>query len=306
MIKRFLPLVLMFAWAPAVLAFPPCPADDAQISPLGSPPGATERWFQAEYVMWGNQGIIGALRNPLAPKSKCKDRVPVPQVNISSGAIELSPSFAPSAGFGIVSLPELPAVAMNHLRLQYRLDFMIDNAALARTGDWIDVAQLEFAHDRKQVGKLSGVYRVRKIQRGEGPATVEVIESHAPVGGAYTKPPLVDRVVAVIPLVGDNDKTAIALRWTQLAESPIQTGLQAGLEPLSTMEYMIDSVLEVLGRSKGDVGRADDVLYSTSLPRQWADTLSMGLLDYNVPTDKDYGSEFRLVIDDPSLSAKAL
>jgi hypothetical protein len=305
MIKRFLPLVLMLAWAPAALAFPPCPRD-MELSPLGSTPGATERWLQAEYVMWGNQETIDALRNPLSPKSKCKDRVPVPQGNISSGAIELSPSYAPSAGFGIVLLPELPAIAINHLRLEYRLDFMIDNAALARTGDWIDVVQLEFAHDRKQVGKLSGVYRVRKIQRGKGPATVEVIESHAPVGAPYTKPPLVDRVVAVIPLVGDDDKTAIALRWTQLAESPIQTGFQAGLEPLSTMEYVIDSVLEVLGPGKEDVGPADDVLYSASLPRQWADTLSMGLLDYNVPTDKDYGSEFRLMIDDPSLSAKAL
>jgi hypothetical protein len=299
MIKCYLPLALMLGWAPAALAFPPCPVDGVvHLSPLGSPPSAPELWFQAEYVMWGNQDVIDELKSANDPKTgKCKDRVPVPQVNVSDGIIELNPRYAPNAGFGIISLPELPGIAENRLRLDYRLDFTVENAALARTGDWIDFAQFEFAHDRKQTGLRSAVYRVRKIQRGKGPATVEVIESRVDIGPPYTKPPLADHVVAEIPLLGANGKTAVALRWTQFAQSPIETGFQAGLGPLTAIEYNIDSVLEVFGPD-------NQLVYSTSLPRQWADALSMGLLDYNVPSDKDYDSEFRLVIDDPSLSAK--
>jgi hypothetical protein len=304
MIKRFLPLALMLAWAPAAPAFPPCPERDVHLSPLGSPPDATELWFQAEYVMSGNQDVIGELKSADDPKTgKCKDRVPVPDANISDGTIELGPRYAPNAGFGIISLPELPTIAENHLRLEYRLDFTVENAALARTGDWIDFAQFEFAHDRKQAGLVSAVYRVRKIQHGKGPATVEVIESRADIGPPYTKPPLFDRVVAEIPLQGVDGKTAIALRWTQHAQTPIEAELADGLEAPAGIEYNVDSVLEVLGPSKGNLGPAEDMLYSTSLPRQWADTLSMGLLDYNIPDDAQYGSGFRLVVDDSQLSA---
>ncbi len=296
MIKRSLPLLLLLAWAPAALAFPPCPGGDVHLSPLGSPPDDVAFWLQAEYVMWGKPDIIEELRIPYDPKSKCKDRLPVPDANISDGTIELSPSYADLGGFGIISLPELPVVAHDQLHLQYMLDFTVDNAFLANTGDWIDLAQLQFAHDRKRTGKLSAVYRVRKIQRGKGLATIEVIESRADIGPPFTKPPLSDHVVAEIPLLGEDGKTAIALRWTQFAQNPIETGFQAGLEPLTMMEYNIDSVLEVLGP-------ANDVLYSIALPRQWADQLSMGLLDYNVPNVKGYDPEFRLVVDDTQLSA---
>lgn len=311
MIKRFLSLALALAWAPAALAFPPCPIQDVQLSPLGTPPGATELWFHAEYSMWGNEDIIDQVKNPTAPKSKCKDRLPVPDANTSYGTIQMSPGYANLGGFGIISLPELPFVANNHLHLQYTLHFTVDNALLVNTGDWIDLAQLEFAHDRKQASQLSAVYRVRKIQRGKGPATLEVIESRVDMGPPYTKPPLSDRVVAQIPLVGEEDQTAIALRWTQFAQTPIAEQSIGMFEAASAItppvsQYNIDSVFEVLGSSTGDDGSTGKVLYSISLPRQWADQLSMGLLDYNVPDDSQYGSEFRLVMDNPSLSAKTL
>lgn len=295
MIKRFFPLALLLVWAPQALAFPPCPIGPVELSPLGNTAqssNAVDPWFQVSYVMVGNPDIIDQLKVVTDERSKCKDLVPIPLGNTSDGAIMLSPAYAPSAGFGVISLPELPAIANDGLYLQYRLDFMIDNAALARTGDWIDVSQLEFAHDRKQTGKVSAVYRVRKIQRGKGPATVEVIESRTDIGPPYTKPPLFDHVVAEIPLMGDDGKTAIALRWTQHAQTAIDA------EPVAPiLLYAVDSVLEVLGPD-------NHVLYSTSLPRQWADTLSMGLLDYNVPSDAEYGREFRLVNDYVELSAE--
>ena len=297
MIKRLFPLALLLVWAPLALAFPPCPINPVEWLPIGDSgqeSNTVPPWFKVGYAMVGNQDIIDQLRAVRDEKSKCKDRVPVPQANTSDGAIQLNPSYAPSSGFGVLSLPEFPALANDGLRLQYKLDFMIDNATLVHTGDWIDVSQLEFTHDRKQAGKVSAVYRVRKIQRGKGPATVEVIEARADIGPPYTKPPLADRMVAEIPLMGDNGKTAIALRWTQHAHTAIDAQPVAPI-----LMYAVDSVMEVLGPG-------DNVLYSTSLPRQWADTLSMGLLDYNVPSDKEYGSEFRLVVDDPELSAKEL
>lgn len=303
MIKRFLSPALLLAWAPAALAFPPCPGPELQLLPLGSPAAATELWFQAEYVMWGNGDIIDQMKNPNTPRSKCKDRLPVPDANSSDGTIQLSPAYADLGGFGIIMLPELPFVATNHLNLQYTLGFTVDNALLAISGDWIDLTQLEFAHDREQANPLSAVYRVRKIQRGKGPATLEVIESRADIGPPYTKPPLSDRVVAEIPLEDEAGQTAIALRWTQFAQTPVPVASISGAAAPTVIQYDIDSTLEVLGPGKAADGLADNVLYSTSLPRQWADRLSMGLLDYNIPDDTQYGSGFRLVVDDPQLSA---
>jgi hypothetical protein len=297
MIKRFFPLALLFAWAPTALAFPPCPIAPVDLDPLGQRSGTVEAWFQASYELFGNPNVIGQLKNTNSPRSKCRDRLPVPDTNASPGAILLTPSFAPLSGFGVISLPEMPAVAEDRLSLQYRLDFTVDNALLANTGDWIDVAQLEFAHDRKQAGSVSAVYRVRKIQYGKGPARLEVIESRMGIAPPNTEPHLPDRIVAEIPLEVATGKTAIALRWTQFARVPLEA---------PAIQYNIDSVLEVLVRGKDAEKPADYVLYTASLPRQWADTLWMGLLDYNVPDDSQYGSEFRLMVDDTQLSAKAL
>jgi hypothetical protein len=308
MVKRFLPSLLILAWAPVALAFPPCPGPELQLLPLGSPAAATELWFQAEYVMSGNEDIIDQLKNPSHQRSKCKDRLPVPDANSSDGTIRLSPAYAALGGFGIISLPELPFVANDNLHLQYTLHFTVDNALFANTGDWIDLTQLAFAHDTEQINPLSAMYRVRKIQRGKGPATLEVIESRADIGPPYTKPPLSDRIVAVIPLTGEEDRTAIALRWTQFAQTPIAEESIGRLEALAVItpavnRYNIDSVFEVLGPGEDGDGAANNVTYSISLPRQWADQLSMGLLDYNIPNDAQYGSGFRLVVDDPLLSA---
>jgi hypothetical protein len=308
MIKRFLPLTLLFAWAPAALAaFPPCPASPVDILPLGAlekRSSNVEPWFQLRYAMAGQASITNQLS---AVRGKCDLLVQVPQGLSSSGAILMSPQYQSPNGVGVISLPELPDVATDHLHLEYRLDFTIDNAPLARTGDWVDVAQMEFAHDRKQASNLSAVYRVRKIQRGNGPATVEVIES---LDTGLSEQAMVDRIVAVIPLLGTlgtSKKTAIALRWTQLAQTPDQG---------DTKTLNVDSVLEVLGPDNGseDTKQANAVMYSASLPRQWADKLSMGLLDYNsVRSDGQYPNNYQqkyhgyhLKIDNLWLAAKAL
>ena len=136
------------------------------------------------------------------------------------------------------------------------------------------------------------MYRVRKIQRRTG-AVVQVIEARAVNGGNITTrlPPVVS-VVAEIPLTGINGKTAIALRWTQSAQMP--TG---EFEPPAAPMYTIHSTMEVLGMSNPSTDSANVVMYTTTLPRQWAFALWGGLLDYNAPIGgQPYDSNFHVDI----------
>lgn len=300
MIKRFLSLVLMLAWASPALAYPPCKPPTAQtlleIWDLSGEQPNVAPWFLTSYTMSGDQNIINELR-----AGKCKDRMPVWTSNVSNGVNGLNPGLSSINGFGALSLPELPTIAIDHLNLRYRLDFKIDNAPLLNDGDWMDVAQLDFAPDRGLTSAgwpVSSVYRVRKIQRGIK-TYVQVIEARAVNDGDNTsKPPPVVSVVAEIALTGANGKTPVALRWTQHAQAPLDAEPTVPTAPV----YYVDSTMEVLGSQSGST--VDVVIYSTALPRQWADTLSMGLLDYNVPDASAYSSNFRVVNSDVVLDAQ--
>jgi hypothetical protein len=299
MIKRFLPLVLMLAWASPALAYPPCKPPTTQtlleIWDLSGAQPNVAPWFLTSYTMSGNQNIINELR-----AGKCKDRMPVWTSNVSNGVIGFNPGLSSINGFGALSLPELPTIAIDHLNLRYRLDFKIDNAPLLNTGDWMDVVQLDFAHDRGLTSEgwpESSVYRVRKIRRGIN-TYVQVIEARAVNDGDSTsKPPPVVSVIAEIPLTGANGKTAIALRWTQQAQPESDVNAAA---PMNN----VNSIMEVLWLGQQTVGPANTVLYSTMLPRQWADSLLSGLLDYNVPDASAYSSNFRVVNNDVVLDAQ--
>ncbi len=300
MIKRFFPLVLLFAWAQAALAFPPCPRFPIQQSSqaeAAATPG-TPAWFQVSYFVDGAPYIVEELT-----AGKCRDRIAVPTSNTSNGIIALDPKYSPLNGIGTVVLPEFPTSAVNGLNLPYRLDFTIDNAPLLNSGDWMDVAELDFAQDRGLTARgwpLSSVYRVRKVQRGSVPI-VQVIESRTRAD--TSKPGPVDSVVAEMPLTGVGGNTAIALRWTQHAERLLESEPNAPEAPL----YFINSTLEVLGQlrqSMPDV-KPNDVMYLTALPRQWADALKMGLLDYNAPIGGlPYGSNFRVDVNSIKLSVE--
>lgn len=291
MIKRFLPLVLMLVWTPAALAaFPPCKPASLEFFDLSAAPPAPPSvapWFQAGYLIYGAPGMIESIK-----AGKCKDQLPVPTANTSVGMMGLNPGLSPTSAYGILSLPVLPTISTNGLNLQYRYDFTIDNAPLLNNRDWMDVAQLDFAQDRGQGWPICSVYRVRKIQRGTN-ALVQVIEVRAVNGGNDTTrlPPVVG-IVAEIPLTGLNGKTAIALRWTQSAQMPIDE-----LEPLAAPMYTIHSTMEVLGMSNPSTGSADVVIYATTLPRQWAFALWGGLLDYNAPVGgQPYNNNFHVDI----------
>jgi hypothetical protein len=310
MFKRNLPLALLLAWAPAALAFPPCPLEPVELGPLDGPiapasASATPLWFKAGYTLVGHPDMIRlislVLQGPRQPGTGlCDGTLPIPEGHTSTGLLQLSPAYAPKGGFGIVVLPWMPAVAGHGLRLQYTLSFQIADTSPAQRGDWLDVVQLDFNRSA-QTGPLSAksasaIYRVRKIQRNrEGPATLEVIESrmssntNASNSGQDTALP--DRVVAVIPLQSAHGATPIALRWTQAENGFLGAG--------SDIYRNIDSVFEVVGPS-------GTVLYSVALPEQWANTFSMGLLDYNVPGDSARPGNAAVEFSEMLLSASTL
>ena len=285
MIKRFIPLILMLAWAPGAFAYPACkPSGSSSPLTLWDPSESQSNvalWFLASYTMYGDQSIINEMKT-----GKCKDRMPVLAKNVSNGITGLNPGFSPINGFGVLSLPELPTIAIHGLNLRYRLDLKIDNAPLLNSGDWMDVAQLDFAPDRGLTSAgwpASTVYRVRKIQRRMN-TFVQVIEARD-----TAKPASAVNVIAEIPLNGTSGTTAIALRWTQRAQAP-----SAAIEVPEGPIYYVDSTMEVLGMKNPSTDFANVVIYSIKLPREWANTFSSGLLDYNVPDASAYSSNFRV------------
>lgn len=294
MIKRLAPLALLAAWIPQAHAFPPCPLDPMEYGP---PPGEaasagdasvttesavrTAPWFKADYHFIGNPAIL----NLIAPQSadgtaieperaKCRDpnALPVLASHTSSGILQLSPDYAPMSGFAVIDLPYLPHVATDGLNIEYRLRFTVDNKPLQDPEDWLDIAQLDFHRNgsagMKYSQAVATIYRVRKIQRNRSDASIEIIESRVDSSDIATRPPLSDRVVAVIPLPSDQPSSAIGLRWTQRAT-------QLNDDNIVYDEFDIDGLFEVLGPN-------DQLLYSAQLPGQWASLASIGLLDYNI------------------------
>ncbi len=310
MIRRLIPLALLAAWIPQAQAFPPCPMEPMEYGP---PPGevttsrvaasaddVVEPWFRADYQFVGDPIVIGQIAPERATwpavdpnTGKCRDRDGLPVLNshTSLGVLQLAPDYAPNSGFGMIDLPYLPEVATDGLHVEYRLRFSVDNAVLHNPADWLDVVQLDFFRNGSAGAKypyaISSVYRVRKIQRDSNEASIEVIESRAASSSIVIRP--IDRVVAVIPLRASQRETSIGLRWTQTATRHI------GDSDVHDA-YDIDVVFEVLGPT-------NEVLYATSLPRQWASLLSMGLLDYNVADASVYEKNVAMEFSDMSLSA---
>ena len=310
MIKRIASFVLLAAWIPQAHAFPPCPMDPMEYGPppegftvANAARAGTEAapWFKADYQFVGDPTVIGQIAPTRAidltvdPKTgKCRDRdgLPIPGAHLSAGTLRLDPSYAPRSGFGVIDLPYLPRVATHGLTVEYRLDFTVDNGLLLNPADWLDVVQLDFFRNGSAEVKyplsVASVYRVRKTQRNDVHATIEIIESRALPPSDGSKAMLVDSVVAVIPLRTGRE-TGIAMRWTQVAKQ--RTG-----DDIARDAYDIDTVLEVLGPS-------DDVLYATKLPEQWASLVSMGLLDYNVGDASHYEKTSAMELSNMTLSA---
>ena len=298
--RRVFPLAMLIAWAPAVLAFPPCPAIPLEIWPLdGLQAPATQNaaahlWHKSAYVFEGNPAVITQINRigvgQIPGSGLCRvDSVQVSTGHTSAGLIHLQPTYAPSGGFGTVVLPELPVVAFDGLQVPYTLAFKIDNAPLAMIGGWIDVLQVDFLYSGSTTSENpSSVYRLRKRQPTAGPAILEVIESRVdPNGKVSNDVALADRVVATIALQGSAGSTAVALRWTQHATMPAA---------YVSDRLRVDSILEILGPTGTT---------SIALPNEWVNTFSMGLLDYNIGKIENISMETAVHFSEMTLSTAA-
>jgi hypothetical protein len=313
MYKRCLALALALAWVPtAYAALPPCPKHPVRVDPLDRANATTTPfWYVSFYEFLGHPLVVGALSrgidDGLTPEAtnvvksgKCEVRVPVPLKNVSGGGVSLNPVYPAGAGFGIIALPDLRYGAPNDLKVRYRLGFSVDNTALVEAGEWLDIAQLEFRwnvfEDLKDPASASTVYRIRKTQRDKEDLVIEVIETSVAYPAIGMRPPVSERVVAVIPTQLDESQTPIALRWTQTvmgAQEDASAATPDGEGGLPRKE--VASYLEVIGPN-------GKVVYSVALSSQWANSLSMGLLDYNIGDASMYNGRFGAEMTDTSLS----
>lgn len=300
MMRRVLSLAILIAWAPTVLAFPPCPAAPLEIWPLdglqapSTQNAAVHLWHKSTYVLGGDPSVIAQINRigygHVPGSGLCRvDSLQVFTSHISAGLINLQPKYASSGGFGTVVLPELPVVAFDGLQVPYTLAFKIDNAPLAMIGGWIDVLQMDFLYsDATTSAKPSSLYRLRKRQPASGSAILEVIESRVdPHDRRSDAPALADRVVATIALQGSAGSTAIALRWKQHATMPAT---------YVSDRLRVDSILEIIGPRETT---------SIVLPNEWANTFSMGLLDYNIGKAGDIPVETAVHFSEMALSTAA-
>jgi len=312
MFRRCFALALCLAWIPTAYAFPPCPLEPIDLIPVeggaSTPEGTTHPWFTAYYSLVGDPTVIGEILpagdRPDSGKCREDDGLPVPDSNLSFGDVTLTPNYAPRSGFGIVALPDLRTMNAG-LGVSYSLEFNVDTSLLA-SGDWFDVAQLEFQWAASDTSRypdnLSSVYRVRKRQVDKSTLLLEIVEVRkAWNGGLYTRPPVFEEVVASIEMDRAAESTPIVLRWSQ-RNSPLHEEVydpipgfeepviltvasteDGVLAPSTVSNANVDATLEVLGAD----GKA---VYRRDMPGQWTSTLSMGLIDYNVGTTEAYVS----------------
>lgn len=323
MYKRCLPLALALAYIPNAYAFPPCPKDGVQLFelPNSSATQATPFWYEGYYGLVGNPLVTGGLKDrtdaDLTSKSgnvpsngKCHDRVRIPMNNVSNGIVPLQPVYPEGAGFGIVALPDLRYGTPDNLGIFYRLGFSVDNFALANSGEWLDIAQLEFRWNVVDDPKdpASAVYRIRKTQHAKKGLVIEVIETRTEYPAIGMRPPVRERVVATIPTLEGQFYTPIALRWTQVIaprhdiEPPGEIGLPID-EPAAISSIEGGLVKDNVTSSLEVIDPNGKMIYSIALPAQWANSLSMGLLDYHIEKASDYADRFGAEMKNTSLSA---
>lgn len=329
-------LALSAGWAPAALAFPPCPQFPVDLTPIDGPTRvqhAMPAWFSAAFTLQGHPAILeriappGSLGSDIIHSGKCRktDRLPVLSDHAGRDVIGAIPTLAPDGGFGTLGLPDLRLTDPG-MALVYTLSFAVDGAPLADDDDWFDIAELELRRadvlDEGKLGTNATLYRVRKRMRADGTAQLALFESHGlqyvqPVEFVARRP--VSPVVVTLPLGPGG--AGLSLRWYQKTRPllpvyslpPVIPGpprdelhgasLATGAGPQSTVSSAgvaastIDTVVELTDAS----GR---VLYQRALENQWAASLSMGLINYNTGSFEKYASIGGPVIDGMTLEAR--
>jgi hypothetical protein len=334
MLKRILPLLLS-SWAPIALAFPPCPQEPVEVDPIEGPVlNVVDPRYQTWYAFAGDQTVLALINpqpaddsgSPGTGNCRTADLIPLPGLNTSSPTVGLSPPTAPLSAYGMLALPDFRSLAPG-TATTYRLDFAIGDAALDAPGDWVDAIELAFYWDAwpNGSGLPSARYRVRVEKTATGASVARIIETQALWNTADDTSPTTETVVATIPL-GNAGTTPMALRWHQVVLSPADDGggfdpppgvdrvfasdgavasssLDADSLPPSSgidiyQQYLdpndVNSTLELLGPN-------NEVLYSATLIGQWANGLSIGLLNYHTPTASPDDWDASVLVDDARL-----
>jgi hypothetical protein len=265
------------------LAFPPCPQAPMTLLPSNggqtTNTGNTPHWFVGLFSETGDKQVVDAIHDPNYKQGgnggpgggDCRlgDQIPVPGSHSGNPVLSLTPSYAPRAGYGIVGLPDL-STGPAALAVTYRLDFNVENRPLGATDEWVDLVQLDFGYSR--VSPASGsaqreasatVYRVRKRQ-GAKHLVLQVIEVRDPMslpaGAHYSG----QTVVASFVMSPTATETPVSLQWAQTVSSKSANG-----------PFVVNSVFSAYSASDASQ------FYSVQLPGQFANMLSMGMLEYN-------------------------
>lgn len=145
---------------------------------------------------------------------------------------------------------------------------------------------------------------------------LEVIETRVPYIASGQRPPVFEHVVATIPVQQGGNATRVGLRWAQVVGDPVDPAdsgeitLPIGPDPETASSGgaiiigpPISTKNEVASRLE-IIGPGGNVLYGIQLPGQWANSLSMGLLDYNIGKGSDYANRFGAEMIDTALCAE--
>ena len=309
---RTLPLLLGLAlWSPLAFAFPPCPGSGVVVLPVGEarPPSTAPAWATFHYAFHGHASVTDALdagAHLIAGKCREDDVLPVPVEHTSDGHVGIPGRFAPSAGFGVVYLPDADALKAAGGTVEHTLRFSLSAEAVLPVGEWVDIAQLQFVPSGAGAGPVAAVYRLRHRRHALG-GTLQVIEHHA--APAATRPPLVDRLVAEVATL-PGVRTDVALRWRQAFHAdpadPCGPHVVPACETLPVEPPALQSVMRSDTETSASPTNADAVAYeepvSFFVPRVTLDVLGpgdrrlhhaqldglhaelalMGLLDYSV------------------------
>ena len=324
-------LALSAGWAPAALAFPPCPQFPVDLTPIDGPTRVEQGappWFSAVFALQGHPSILdqiappGSLGGDIIHSGKCRktDRMPVLSDHAGRDITGAIPTLAPDGGFGTVGLPDL-RLSDPGMALVYTLSFSVDGAPLAATEDWFDLAELELRRadvmDEDALDANATLYRVRKRMRADGTAQLAVFESRRlqyiqPGEFVASRPG--SPVVATLPM--GPGETGLSLRWYQRTRPLLPmyslppvipgpprdelhgTGVTTGAGRNAwVLSSTVDTIVE-LADANGHV------LYQRMLDNQWAASLSMGLIDYNTGSFEKYASIGGPILDEMRLEAR--
>lgn len=282
-----LTLALTLACAPTAIAFPPCPKDSAQLSALdqSGAGGSNPSWASA---MYGDAGSIApipvllpcepnfpALSAGYPRTGQCDvdalllDTLPLQR---SDGSVAGMPRYSKSGWIGYIALPELRTPDIDDNGFRYSFAIAVNSTGLAHPGDWVDVAELGFLAGAGT--ERSTTYRLRKHHSiKEGQVLQVIAMTPASMSGARTGS---SAVVATVPLDNGLAYRNVVLSWTASGRSHPDT-TTGTVSPLSKMSSLhpVDTRLTIA---------IDDVPVHAGLHAdQMPDSLSMGVLDYNLP-----------------------